>query len=65
MSLNEFFTISLFKEIPNHFHLIQRNEHVEMNNFACKLSQNALKRDCSGKCIEWVEGHYLEVVVEV
>ena len=27
------------------------------------LPQNALKRDCNGKCIEWIEGHYLEVVV--
>ena len=27
------------------------------------LPQNALKRDCNGKSIEWIEGHYLEVVV--
>ena len=27
------------------------------------LPQNALKRDCNGKCIERIEGHYLEVVV--
>ena len=27
------------------------------------LPQNALKRDCNGKCIELIEGHYLEVVV--
>ena len=27
------------------------------------LQQNALKRDCNGKCIERIEGHYLEVVV--
>ena len=27
------------------------------------LPQNTLRRDC--KCIEWIEGHYLEVVVEV
>ena len=30
-----------------------------------KLPQNALRRDSNGKCIERVEGHYLEVVVEV
>ena len=24
-----------------------------------------LRRDCSGKCIEWIEGHCLVVVVEV
>ena len=29
------------------------------------LPQTALRRDCKGKCIEWIEGHYLEVVVEV
>ena len=29
------------------------------------LPQNALRRDCNGKCIEWNESHYLEVVVEV
>ena len=27
------------------------------------LPQNALKRDCNGKCIERIEGHYIEVVV--
>ena len=27
------------------------------------LPQNALRRDCNGKCIEIIEGHYLEVVV--
>ena len=27
--------------------------------------QNALRRNCNGKWIEWIEGHYLEVVVEV
>ena len=27
------------------------------------LPQNALKRDFNGKCIELIEGHYLEVVV--
>ena len=31
----------------------------------CILPQNASRRDCNGKCIEWIEGHYLEVVVEV
>ena len=29
------------------------------------FSLNALRHDCNGKCIEWIEGHYLEVVVEV
>ena len=29
------------------------------------LPQNALRRDYNSKCIEWIEGHYLEVVVEV
>ena len=32
---NEFFTMSFFKQILNHFHL---NEHVEINNFSCSLS---------------------------
>ena len=27
------------------------------------LPQNASRRDCNGKCIEMIEGHYLEVVV--
>ena len=29
------------------------------------LPQNALRRDSNGSSIEWIEGHYLEVVVEV
>ena len=29
------------------------------------LPPNALRRDCNGKCIEYIEGHALEVVVEV
>ena len=29
------------------------------------LPPNALRRDCNGKCIELIEGHALEVVVEV
>ena len=33
-SINEFFTISFFKTNSQ----IQRNEHVEMNNFSCSLS---------------------------
>ena len=33
--------------------------------FPIKLPQNALRRDFNGKCIELIEGHYLEVVVEV
>ena len=27
--------------------------------------QNALRRDCNGKCIEQIESHYLELVVDV
>ena len=33
--------------------------------FLCILPQNALRRDFNGKCIELIEAHYLEVVVEV
>ena len=29
------------------------------------LPQTALMRDFNGKCIELIEGHYLEVMVEV
>ena len=29
------------------------------------LPPNALRRDCNGKCVELIEGHALEVVVEV
>ena len=29
------------------------------------LPQNALRRDCNGRCIEWIEGQYLYVVAEV
>ena len=29
------------------------------------LPQNALRRVCNGKCIVWIEGHYVEVMVEV
>ena len=35
------------------------------NTYTCILPQNALRRDFNGKCIELIEGHYLEVVVEV
>ena len=31
----------------------------------CILQQNALRRDCNGKCIELMKGHYLVVMVEV
>ena len=34
-----------------------------VNTFKDILPQNALKRNYNGKCIEWIEGHYLEVVV--
>ena len=37
-SINEFFTISFFKTNSQQLSLIQRNEHVEMNNFSCSLS---------------------------
>ena len=29
------------------------------------LPQNALRRDCNGKCVAGIESHYLEVSVEV
>ena len=29
------------------------------------LPQNALRRDCNGKCVAGIESHYLEVLVEV
>ena len=35
------------------------------NGMTCILPQNALRRDCNDKYIELIEGHYLEVVVEV
>ena len=35
----------------------------EEKNGKTTLPQNALRRDCNGKCIEVIEGHYLEVVV--
>ena len=34
-------------------------------NYKYYIPQNALMRDCNGKCIEYTEGQYLEVVVEV
>ena len=37
-SINEFFTISFFKTNSQPLSFIQRNEHVEMNNFSCSLS---------------------------
>ena len=37
-SIDEFFTISFFKTNSQPLSLIQRNEHVEMNNFSCSLS---------------------------
>ena len=37
-SINEFFTISFFKTNSQPLSLIQRNEHVEMDNFSCSLS---------------------------
>ena len=33
--------------------------------FESTLPPNALRRNCNGKCIELIEGHALEVVVEV
>ena len=36
---------------------------VCLHRFSSTLPQNALRRDCNGKCIEIIEGHYLEVVV--
>ena len=35
---NEVFTVSLSKTNSQPLPLIQRNEHVEMNNFSCNLS---------------------------
>ena len=40
------------------FHENPKRIHTELT-----LPQNALKRDCNGKCTELIEGHYLEVVV--
>ena len=39
-SINEFFTISFFlkKKKSQPLSFIQRNEHIEMNNFSCSLS---------------------------
>ena len=36
--INEFFTISSFKTNSQQLSFIQRNKHVEMNNFSCSLS---------------------------
>ena len=36
--LNEFFTMSFFSTTSQPLSFIQRNEHVEMNNFSCSLS---------------------------
>ena len=40
---------------------ITHNAHVRNETFT--LPQNASRRDCNGKCIELIEGNYLEVVV--
>ena len=37
-SINEFINISFFKTNSQPLSFIQRNEHVEMNNFSCSLS---------------------------
>ena len=37
-SINELFTISFFYTNSQPLSFIQRNEHVEMNNFSCSLS---------------------------
>ena len=37
-SINEFFTINVLKTNSLPLSFIQRNEHVEMNNFSCSLS---------------------------
>ena len=37
-SIDEFFTISFFKTNSQPLSLIQRIEHVEMNNFSCSSS---------------------------
>ena len=39
--------------------------NIQVSSGRAILPQNALRRDCNGKCIEWIKGHYLEVVVEV
>ena len=36
---------------------------VCLQRFSSILPQNALKRDRNSKCIDLIEGHYLEVVV--
>ena len=37
-SINEFFIISFLKTKSQPLSFIQRNKHVEMNNFSCSLS---------------------------
>ena len=36
---------------------------ARVHSCVCILPQNALKRDSNRKCIDLIEGHYLEVVV--
>ena len=42
MSIYEFFTISFFKTNSQPLSFIQRNEHVEMNNFSFSLSYTSM-----------------------
>ena len=39
--------------------------NIQVSSPRAILPQNALRRDCNIKYIEWIEGRYLEVVVEV
>ena len=51
---------------PMYVYILQREIiPILLHHLSSILPQNALRRDFNGKCIEMIEGHYLEVVVEV
>ena len=43
----------------------ENSDQVQYPTLRCILPKNALRRDCNDKYIELIEGHFLEVVVEV
>ena len=47
-------TLSVLEALPG---------KLDIKRHSPKLPQNALKRDRNSKCIDLIEGHYLEVVV--
>ena len=74
LTVTSCFVYKVIRDLESIDHLcinhIRRINTLAIYRFAlaqvvCILPPNALRRGCNGKCIELIEGHALEVVVEV